>query len=159
MIPLPLPRISLSGWGKRCSPRPWIQVREVLDVLPFTHIPYAPSFYPHSLCAVFPARYDRHARRGRVPVIDLRARFRLSDIALILHHRIISVWEALVEGTPLILEALTDWVYEVTALDSPPPSRRRPTSACAGVPTSSRASVAGGIGSPYHRHRCLHGSA
>ncbi|KAF0116045.1 MAG: purine-binding chemotaxis protein CheW [Rhodospirillaceae bacterium] len=103
------------GLGEEMFAAPVIQVREVLDVLPFTRIPYAPPFLRGmvDVCG--------HG----VPVIDLRARFGLPDLALTPHHRIL-VLEVLVEGTPLVLGALTDRVYEVTAFDStalePPPN-------------------------------------
>lgn len=90
------------------------QVREVLDVGRFTRVPNMPPS----------VRGMVDVRGKAVPVIDLRVKFGLPAVEPTDHTRII-VLEVVVDGRPLVIGALTDRVYEVTALDagavSPPP--------------------------------------
>ncbi|MFN3077263.1 MAG: chemotaxis protein CheW [Alphaproteobacteria bacterium] len=92
-----------------------VQVREVLDLCPFTRVPNTPPFM-RGLISV----------RGRaVPVLDLRVKFGLDAVAPTDRTRII-ILEIQVEGTPLVIGALVDRVHEVAALDAgdiePPPN-------------------------------------
>lgn len=92
-----------------------VQVREVLDLVPFSKVPNTPPFMRGMISV-----------RGRgVPVIDLRIRFGVPATEPTEHTRII-VLETQIEGSPLVIGALTDRVYEVTTLDSheiePPPN-------------------------------------
>lgn len=92
-----------------------IQVREVLDLCPFTKVPNTPPFMRGMI-----------SLRGHgVPVIDLRVKFGLPPTEPTDKTRIV-VLEIQVEGTPLVIGALTDRVYEVATLDAsdiePPPN-------------------------------------
>jgi purine-binding chemotaxis protein CheW len=91
-----------------------VQVREVLDLRPFSRMPNMP-----------PSLRGMIDVRGKaVPVIDLRVKFGLAAAEAIDSTRIV-VLEVVLEGRPLVIGALADRVYEVTALDSgdmePPP--------------------------------------
>jgi purine-binding chemotaxis protein CheW len=90
------------------------QVREVLDLCPFTRVPNLPP-YVRGMISV----------RGRaVPVIDLRSKFGMEPAEATAHSRIV-VLEVVVEGRALVIGALADRVHEVTTLDTedlePPP--------------------------------------
>ncbi|MEI6413381.1 MAG: chemotaxis protein CheW [Pseudomonadota bacterium] len=90
------------------------QVREVLDVCPFTKIPNLPPFVRGMIDV-----------RGRaVPVVDLRLKFGLPPAEVTDHTRII-VLEVVIGARSMVMGALTDRVFEVTALDpgemEPPP--------------------------------------
>lgn len=90
------------------------QVREVLDVCPFSRVPNMPPW----------VRGMIDVRGKAVPVIDLRVKFGMPPAEATDRSRIV-VLEVVVEGRPLVLGALTDRVYEVTTLDAgemgPPP--------------------------------------
>jgi purine-binding chemotaxis protein CheW len=90
------------------------QVREVLDLCPFNQVPNMPSF----------VRGMIDVRGEGVPVIDLRIKFGMAAAAATDSTRII-VLEVVVGAKSLVIGALTDRVFEVTALDSsnvaPPP--------------------------------------
>lgn len=90
------------------------QVREVLDVGSFSRVPNMPPF----------VRGMIDVRGKAVPVIDLRVKFGMSAAEIGEAARII-VLEVVLEGRPLVIGALADRVYEVTALDAgdmePPP--------------------------------------
>ncbi|MEI8396476.1 MAG: chemotaxis protein CheW [Rhodospirillaceae bacterium] len=91
-----------------------VQVREVLDVCPFSRVPNMPPF----------VRGMIDVRGKAVPVIDLRVKFGMLAAELTEKSRII-VMEVVIDGRPLVIGALTDRVHEVTSLDSgeidPPP--------------------------------------
>ena len=94
------------------------RVREILDLVPITHLPHAPP-YLLGLIDV----------RGRgVPVIDLRLKLGLAAAQHTLHTRIL-VLQCDVAGRPMDVGLMADRVYEVTALDSdaaaPPPDVER----------------------------------
>lgn len=94
------------------------RVREILDLVPVTHLPHAPA-YLLGLIDV----------RGRgVPVIDLRVKLGMAAINHTLNTRIL-VLQCDVAGRPLDVGLMADRVYEVTALDSeataPPPDMER----------------------------------
>lgn len=90
------------------------QVREVLDICPFSRVPNMPAF----------VRGMIDVRGQAVPVIDLRVRFGMSPVEATDSTRIM-VLEVVTGGRPLVIGALTDRVFEVTALDAgdvaPPP--------------------------------------
>ncbi len=90
------------------------QVREVLDLCPFSRVPNMPPW----------VRGMIDVRGKAVPVIDLRVKFGMLPAEATDRSRIV-VLEVVVEGRPLVLGALTDRVYEVTTLDAgeigPPP--------------------------------------
>ena len=90
------------------------QVREVLDLCPFSKVPNMPAY----------VRGMIDVRGQAVPVIDLRARFGLPPLLPTDSTRIM-VLEVVSNGRPLVIGALTDRVIEVTALDEgevgPPP--------------------------------------
>lgn len=90
------------------------QVREVLDVCPFSKVPNMPPF----------VRGMIDVRGQAVPVIDLRVKFGMAPAETTDSSRIM-VLEVVVDGRALVIGALTDRVFEVTALDSgdvmPPP--------------------------------------
>jgi len=90
------------------------QVREVLDLCPFSKVPNMPAF----------VRGMIDVRGQAVPVIDLRSRFGLPATVTTDHTRIM-VLEVVVDSRALVVGALTDRVFEVTALDAgdvaPPP--------------------------------------
>ena len=91
-----------------------VQVREVLDVCPFSRVPNMPPF----------VRGMISVRGKAVPVIDFRVKFGMPPAEATDSTRIV-VLEVVVESRPLVIGALTDRVYEVTSLDSgeidPPP--------------------------------------
>lgn len=90
------------------------QVREVLDLCPFNRIPNLPPF----------VRGMIDVRGEAVPVIDLRIKFGMAPAEITDSTRIM-VLEVVVGAKSLVIGALTDRVFEVTALDSnavaPPP--------------------------------------
>lgn len=90
------------------------QVREVLDLCPFSKVPNMPAF----------VRGMIDVRGHAVPVIDLRIKFGL-PMAEPTDSTRIMVLEIVSGGRPLVVGALTDRVFEVTALDAgdviPPP--------------------------------------
>jgi len=91
-----------------------VQVREVLDLCPFSKIPNMPPF----------VRGMIDVRGQAVPVIDLRVKFGMPPTDPTDSTRIM-VLEVVVGSRSLVIGALTDRVFEVTALDStdvaPPP--------------------------------------
>lgn len=95
------------GIGKEVFAVPVEQVREILDLGPITHLPYAP---PHLLGLI-------DVRGEGVPVIDLRLKLGLEAAEASEHTRIL-VLECQLRGRTQALGLLTDRVYEVTALDS-----------------------------------------
>lgn len=94
------------GIGKEIFAVPVEQVREILDLGPITHLPYAP---PHLLGLI-------DVRGQGVAVIDLRLKLGLAA-AQATHHSRIVVLECRIGGRDLPLGLLTDRVYEVTPLD------------------------------------------
>ncbi|HRY14267.1 MAG: chemotaxis protein CheW [Candidatus Competibacteraceae bacterium] len=90
------------------------QVREVLDICPFNRVPNLPPF----------VRGMIDVRGEAVPVIDLRIKFGMAPAEITDSTRIM-VLEVVVGTKSLVIGALTDRVFEVTALDSsdvaPPP--------------------------------------
>ena len=94
------------GIGNEVFAVPVEQVREILDLGPITHLPYAP---PHLLGLI-------DVRGQGVPVIDLRLKLGLAAAAHTAHTRIL-VLECRVGGRDQALGLLADRVYEVTALD------------------------------------------
>ncbi|MEI6557158.1 MAG: chemotaxis protein CheW [Rhodospirillaceae bacterium] len=90
------------------------QVREVLDLCPFSRVPNMPPF----------VRGMIDVRGQAVPVIDLRVRFGMAPVEPTDSTRIM-VLEVVSGNRPLVIGALTDRVFEVTALDAgdvgPPP--------------------------------------
>ncbi|GEO79884.1 chemotaxis protein CheW [Pararhodospirillum oryzae] len=81
-------------------------VREVLDPQPFIRLPDMP-----------PAMRGIIDVRGHgIPVFDLRMKFGLPPVEQTAHTRIV-VFEIPRGGRPVTLGALTDRVFEVTALD------------------------------------------
>ena len=91
-----------------------VQVREVIDLRPFSKVPNMPPF----------VRGMIDVRGKAVPVLDLRLKFGMPPAEPTDFSRII-VLEVIAGEQPLVVGALTDRVYEVTALDSdaiePPP--------------------------------------
>lgn len=89
-------------------------VREILDLCPITHLPYAPNY----LLGIIDVR-----GRG-VPVIDLRLKLGLPAAPPTGHTRIL-VLQTEAAGRRVDLGLLTDRVFEVTSLDAgesaPPP--------------------------------------
>lgn len=90
------------------------QVREVLDLCPFTRVPNMPDF----------VRGMIEVRGHGVPVICLRRKFGLPAVEPDSHTRIV-VLEVTVAGRQLVIGALTDRVYEVAeitaeAVEAPP---------------------------------------
>lgn len=90
------------------------QVREVLDLCPFTRVPNMPEV----------VRGMIEVRGHGVPVIDMRRKFGLPAVEPDAHTRIV-VLEVTVAGRPLVIGALTDRVYEVAeitadAVEAPP---------------------------------------
>jgi purine-binding chemotaxis protein CheW len=90
------------------------QVREVLDLQPFTRVPNMPRFVRGMIDV-----------RGRgVPVFDMRAKFGLPPVEPTAHTRVV-VLEVAIGGRMVVVGALMDRVFEVTALDAggvePPP--------------------------------------
>ena len=90
------------------------QVREVLDLCPFSRVPNMPAY----------VRGMIDVRGQTVPVIDLRVKFGMPPAEPTDTTRIM-VLEVVSGNRPLVIGALTDRVIEVTALDSgdvgPPP--------------------------------------
>ena len=90
------------------------RVREVLDHVPPTRVPGAPSFIVGVI----------NLRGNAVPVVDLRRRFGRPETVKTVDTRIIIV-EVTADGEPAIIGALADAVREVIDLDpeqiSPPP--------------------------------------
>ena len=91
-----------------------VQVREVLDLCPFSRVPNMPPS----------VRGMIDVRGKAVPVLDLRLKFGMPPADPTDASRIV-VLEVIVGDRPLVVGALTDRVHEVTALDSaaidPPP--------------------------------------
>lgn len=81
------------------------QVREVLDLCPFTRVPNMPDF----------VRGMIQVRGHGVPVVDMRRKFGLPAVEADSHTRIV-VLEVDIDGHPLVIGALTDRVYEVAEL-------------------------------------------
>jgi len=81
-------------------------VREVIDPQPFTRLPNMPA----SVCGVIDVRHQS------VPVFDLRVKFGLPVGEQTEHTRIV-VLEIPFGDRAAVLGALTDRVFEVTALD------------------------------------------
>ncbi len=102
------------GIGDEVFALPVDQVREVIDLCPFTRVPNA----PRALRGMIDVR-----GRG-VPVIDMRQKLGLCPAEPTPHTRIV-VMDASLDGRSLVIGALTDRVYEVTVLDDcgtePPP--------------------------------------
>ncbi|CAK0740517.1 purine-binding chemotaxis protein CheW [Azospirillaceae bacterium] len=102
------------GVGEEVFALDVVQVREVLDLCPFSRVPNMPRY----------VRGMIDVRGQAVPVIDLRVKFGMSPAEPTDSTRIM-VLEAVVEGRSLVIGALTDRVFEVTALDiadvEPPP--------------------------------------
>ena len=90
------------------------QVREVLDLCPFSKVPNMPGY----------VRGMIDVRGQTVPVIDLRVKFGMAPAEPTDTTRIM-VLEVVSNSRPLVIGALTDRVIEVTELDSgevgPPP--------------------------------------
>ncbi len=90
------------------------QVREVLDLCPFSRVPNMPDY----------VRGMIDVRGQAVPVIDFRVRFGMPPVEATESTRIM-VLEVVSGNRPLVIGALTDRVIEVTGLDSgdvgPPP--------------------------------------
>ncbi|MEI7606343.1 MAG: chemotaxis protein CheW [Rhodospirillaceae bacterium] len=90
------------------------QVREVLDLCPFSRVPNMPDY----------VRGMIDVRGQTVPVIDLRVKFGMAPAPPTDTTRIM-VLEVVSNSRPLVIGALTDRVIEVTELDSgevgPPP--------------------------------------
>ena len=90
------------------------QVREVLDICPFSKVPNMPPS----------VRGMIDVRGQAVPVIDLRVKFGLPPVEPTDSTRIM-VLEVVSGSRPLVIGALTDRVFEVTGLDAddigPPP--------------------------------------
>jgi len=90
------------------------QVREVLDLCPFSKVPNMPPY----------VRGMIDVRGQTVPVIDLRTKFGMAPAEPSDSTRIM-VLEVVSGNRPLVIGALTDRVIEVTALDAgevgPPP--------------------------------------
>ena len=90
------------------------QVREVLDLCPFSRVPNMPAY----------VRGMIDVRGQTVPVIDLRVKFGMEPAAATDTTRIM-VLEVVSGNRPLVIGALTDRVIEVTELDAgevgPPP--------------------------------------
>ena len=90
------------------------QVREVLDLCPFSRVPNMPDY----------VRGMIDVRGQTVPVIDLRVKFGMPPTEPADTTRIM-VLEVVSGNRPLVIGALTDRVIEVTALDAgdvgPPP--------------------------------------
>lgn len=91
-----------------------VQVREVLDLGPFSKVPNMPAY----------VRGMINVRGKAVPVIDLRVKFGMVPAEPTDTTRIV-VLEVVVDGKSLVIGALADRVYEVAALDAgdmePPP--------------------------------------
>jgi len=92
-----------------------VQVREVLEPSQITKVPCAPR-YMRGLVNV----------RGKaIPVVDLRLKFDLEEIAESVHTRII-VMELEIEGELTIVGGIADSVHEVIEIEpdqiSPPPT-------------------------------------
>lgn len=118
-VPLPVP--PLSGGSALPSPdRSYVtvgvdqevfaldvgHVREVLDPQPFTRLPDMPAS----------VRGIIDVRGQSVPVFDLRVKFGLPQGEQTAHTRVV-VLEVPFAGQAVVLGALTDRVFEVTALD------------------------------------------
>ncbi len=90
------------------------QVREVLDLCPFSKVPNMPEY----------VRGMIDVRGQTVPVIDLRVKFGMNPAPPTDTTRIM-VLEVVSNSRPLVIGALTDRVIEVTELDAgevgPPP--------------------------------------
>lgn len=89
-------------------------VREVLDLCPFTKVPNMPQFMRGMI----------DVRGQGVPVVDMRAKFGLPSVEPTSHTRIV-VLEIRIGGRQLTIGALTDRVYEVAEIGGaglePPP--------------------------------------
>ncbi len=83
------------------------QVREVLDLCPFTRVPNMPDF----------VRGMIQVRGHGVPVVDMRQKFGLPPVEPDSHTRIV-VLEVEMNGRSLVIGALTDRVYEVAELST-----------------------------------------
>lgn len=82
------------------------QVREVLDLIPITKVPRAPDFM----------RGVINVRGSVVPVVDMRLKFGMSQIANSLDTRIV-VMEVSLDEEITVLGALADSVHEVVELE------------------------------------------
>lgn len=102
------------GIGDEVFAAPVENVREVLDVCPFTRIPNAPAFLRGMI----------DVRGKGVPVVDMRVKLGLEPAPVTPHTRIV-VLEVPLAARSLVIGALTDRVYEVAELDEhevePPP--------------------------------------
>ena len=90
------------------------QVREVLEVSSITRVPSAPDYM----------RGVVNVRGQATPVVDLRLKFGLPEVADTVHTRII-VMELDLDGEATVLGGVADSVHEVIELEpasiSPPP--------------------------------------
>ena len=82
------------------------QVREVLDLSLVTKVPTAPSYM----------RGVVNVRGNAIPVVDLRAKFGLPQVADTVQTRIV-VLELDLDGEPVVLGGLADSVHEVIELE------------------------------------------
>ncbi|HLO78290.1 MAG TPA: chemotaxis protein CheW, partial [Magnetospirillum sp.] len=98
------------GIGNEVFAVPVERVREILDLAPITHLPYAPPY----LCGLVDVRGQG------VAVVDLRLKLGLPGREPTAHTRIL-VLEHHMAGNELALGLLADRVFEVTALDAGPP--------------------------------------
>lgn len=91
------------------------RVREVLEVTEITKVPTAPEFM----------RGVVNVRGKAVPVVDLRRKFGLAQVADTVHSRIV-VMELDFDGEVTIVGGIADSVHEVIELDpamiNPPPT-------------------------------------
>ena len=82
------------------------KAREVLDVSRITRVPTAPAYL----------RGVVNVRGNAIPVVDLRTKFGLPEIAETRHTRII-VMEIEIEGEQAVVGGLADSVHEVLELE------------------------------------------
>ena len=82
------------------------KAREVLDLSHITRVPTAPGYL----------RGVVNVRGNAIPVVDLRAKFRLPQSADTLHTRII-VMELQMDGETVVVGGLADAVHEVLELE------------------------------------------
>ena len=90
------------------------QVREVLEISQITHVPTAPAYM----------RGVVNVRGQATPVVDLRLKFGLPQVADTVHTRII-VMELELDGEAVVLGGVADSVHEVIEIEpgniNPPP--------------------------------------
>ena len=90
------------------------QVREVLDLTTITRVPQAPDFM----------RGVINVRGNVVPVVDMRVKFGLTEVASTVNTRIV-VMDLVLDDERVILGAVADSVHEVVELEpdqiEPPP--------------------------------------